>query len=158
MDGAILAARVDDIEYIKFRGTVRYSHCAGLEAHIDSLFDVKDFSEVVIDLENADILDSTALGLLARIAIELRKYSERLPVIFVKKGELFNILKRVCFDQVFNIFVDDFSPLKGEYRELENTPQNEQQILKRVIEAHRSLASIDDQNEKFYKDITSALK
>ncbi len=157
MDGSIFAARIDDIEYIKFFGTVRYSHCGGLESHIDSLFENKDFDEVVIDLEDAEILDSTALGLVARIAIELKKYSEHKPVIFLSRGELSNILRRVCFDQVFNIIVDHNNPEHGELRELTSQPQNEERVLERVVSAHKHLAKIDKGNEALYRDITGAL-
>ncbi|WP_196138458.1 STAS domain-containing protein [Aliikangiella sp. G2MR2-5] len=159
MDGAIYSSRVDDIEYIKFCGTVRYSHCSGLEAHIDKIFGENEFAEIVIDLKEADILDSTALGLMARIAIEFKKRSELQPVVFVRKGELYNILKRVCFDQVFRLICDEPGVDSADnYQELESVSQDEQQVLNRVIEAHRYLAQIDASNEKLFEDITQALK
>ncbi len=158
MDGAIYAARVDDIEYIKFFGTVRYSHCAGFESHIDEIFKKQDFEEIVVDLDQAEILDSTALGLLARVAIELKKNSPMPPVIFVKKGELLNILKRVCFDQVFKIISDDKLDNNGEYEELVSAQQDEKQTLERVIKAHEYLAEVDQKNEKLLKDITRSIK
>lgn len=158
MDGAIYAARVDNIEYVKFYGTVRYSHCAGLESHIDSIFASNDFEEIVVDLDQAEILDSTALGLLARIAIELKKNSELQPVIFVKKGELLNILKRVCFDQVFNIISDDKLKNEDQYEELVSGPEDEKKVLQRVIKAHEYLAEVDQKNEALLKDITKVIK
>jgi anti-anti-sigma regulatory factor len=158
MDGAILTARAENIEYIKFLGTVRYSHCAGLEAHINQLFEHDNFDEIVIDLEQAEILDSTALGLLARVAIELEKSSSLKPVIFLKRGELANILKRVCFDQVFSIVLDGDIKVSRDFKELPAQSQSEKQILQRVIDAHRDLAKLDKQNEKLYQDITGALR
>ena len=158
MDGVIYSARVGEIEYIKFCGTVRYSHCGGLESHIDQLFDKADFEEVVVDLEEAEILDSTALGLLARVAIELKKITEIQPVVFVKKGELSNILKRVCFDQVFNIISDAKIDTLDDYSELKDVAQDEQEVLRRVIDAHKYLAKVDASNEDMFKDITQALK
>jgi len=157
MDGSIFAARNDDIEYIKFVGTVRYSHCAGLESHIDRLFDKNDFDEIVIDLEEADILDSTALGLLARIAIELKKKSTLRPVIFLRQGELNKVLKRVCFDQVFTILLDTEQQKQSGFKKLANLSQSEDEILQRVIEAHHNLAKIDKKNQAMYQEITAAL-
>ena len=151
MKGAILTTRAENIEYIKFVGTVRYSHCAGLESHINQLFDENNFDEVVIDLEEAEILDSTALGLLARVAIEQKKSSSLKPVIFLKQGELSNVLKRVCFDQVFTIILNDNIKFSGEFKELPIQSQSEKQILQRVIDAHRDLAKLDKQNEKLLK-------
>lgn len=157
MSGSILAASVDGIEYIKFVGTVRYSHCGGLETHIDKLFANQDVSEVVIDLEKAEILDSTALGLLARVAIEFKKLSDRKPVIFLTEGELTNIIKRVCFDQVFDLVFDREGHSLENMEELVSQPQNEEQVLKRVVEAHRNLARLSKENESLYTDITSAI-
>lgn len=172
MEGFIFAARMGGVEYIKFRGTVRYSHCGGLETHIEQLFKNNSFDEIVIDLEEADILDSTALGLLARVAIELKRHTEKKPSIFVRQGELLNILERVCFDRVFNILLDtclrdtclrdtclrDTSRVEqGELKPLVSFPESEQKILQRVVEAHRHLAELSKENEYLYKDITSAL-
>lgn len=157
MNGAIFSARFSDIEYIKFTGTVRYSHCVGLESHIEQIFHDKDFNEIVIDLEDAEILDSTALGLLARIAIKLKNYTEQKSVIFVHPGELANILERVCFDKVFNIVTDKSYDQQGQLKELVNQPQSEQQVLSRVIEAHKNLVHLSQNSDKFYRDITHIL-
>ena len=157
MAGSILAASVEGIEYLKFKGVVRYSHCGGLEAYIDQLFDSEGLDAVVIDLEEAEILDSTALGLLARIAIEYKKISAAMPVIFLKRGELDKIIKRVCFDQVFHMVYDDLDIQATEFKELVDQDQNEEQVLQRVLQAHRHLATISRDNESLYRDITLAL-
>ena len=156
-DGMILTARVDNIEHIKFTGVVRYSHCSGLELHIDHLFQDADFTEIIVDLEDAEILDSTALGLLARIAIEHRKISTNKPVIFVHTGELSQILSRVCFDQVFSILVSNSDRQDAKFVELRALPQDENQVLESVIKAHRSLASLNEQNQGLFRDITGSI-
>jgi anti-anti-sigma regulatory factor len=158
MDGAILTTRDGSTEYIKFIGTVRYSHCAGLESHINQLFNKNDFNNIVVDLEQAEILDSTALGLLARVAIELEKSAGLRPVIFLKRGELSNVLKRVCFDQVFTIILDDNIKSSIDFKELPTQSEGEKQVLQRVVDAHRNLAKLDKKNEQLYQDITDALQ
>lgn len=157
MEGSILATSVNDIEYIKFIGTIRYSHCGGLESHIEYLFDGHDYKQIVIDLEEADILDSTALGLLAKIAIQLKNTTKVSPIIFLKTGELANIIKRVCFDQVFQlIFNGELQPFEA-LEELVSNEQDEKQVLQRVIDAHESLAILSEKNRQLYKDITCSL-
>jgi anti-anti-sigma regulatory factor len=175
MEGAIFAIRSNRIEHFKFSGTVRYSHCAGLESYIDKIFSQQKtnsneigFDEVIIDLEEAEILDSTALGLLAKIAIEFKPYSEQKPVIFLRSGELASVLKRVCFDQVFAMVLDkkpvnnlSFSPLVTPELEASETGSNnlsESKTLARVLEAHRCLAELDQKNQSLYQDITAAFK
>ena len=157
MNGTILAASVDGNEYLKFKGAVRYSHCAGLEAYIDELFARENIKLIIIDLEEAEILDSTALGLLARIAIEYRRISDKKPTIFLKNSELKNIIKRVCFDQVFELIYDRGQKLNQEFLELSKEQQDEEQVLKRVLDAHKNLAQLDAENESLYRDITKVL-
>ncbi len=157
MQGTILSARVDSVEYIRFVGIIRYSHCAGLEAHIDRMFSNPSFSEVAIDLEQAQMLDSTALGLLARISIEFTKISSKKPVIFLQKGELAHILKRVCFDQVFSIIAKNNNPENLQFVELTPIQKNEEEVLACVVAAHRCLAEISEDNKRYFTDITKAL-
>ncbi|PHS19594.1 MAG: hypothetical protein COA86_04025 [Kangiella sp.] len=164
MKGRILTARLDDIEYINFIGVVRYSDCSGLEAYINQLFQSpKGVSEIAINLENADMLDSTALGLLARISIEFKKATDKQPVIFVKKGELAHILRRVCFDQVFRIVTSKQNKSDLEtsqnlnFIELASVQVDENKVLESVLLAHKNLADISKDNEHYYTDISKVL-
>ena len=157
MEGNIKYARVDGVEYIRFTGVIRYSRCAGLESYIDKTFETPDFSDIAIDLENAQMLDSTALGLLAKIAIEFKAISDSKPVIFIRGGELAHILKRVCFDQVFNIVSDTNTTDNMNFVEIDSVPTSEEGVLKCVIDAHRHLAEVSEQNSHYFTDITKAL-
>ncbi len=163
-DGLIQVANLDATEYIRFYGIVRYSHCSGLELHIDQLFKNQTFEHIVIDLTHADILDSTALGLMAKIAIELRKLKREQAVIIVGDGELKNILKRVCFDQVFLILGQQEAvennnkntnqANKQKYRALSQLPLGEEKLLETVIKAHKNLSQLSHKNENLFRDIT----
>ncbi|PCI73530.1 MAG: hypothetical protein COB38_00240 [Gammaproteobacteria bacterium] len=164
MKGRILTARLDDVEYINFIGVVRYSDCSGLEAYINQLFQSpKGVNEIAINLENADMLDSTALGLLARISIEFKKATDKQPVIFVKKGELAHILRRVCFDQVFRIVTSQQNKSDLEttqnlnFIELASVHVDENKVLESVLLAHKNLADISKDNLHFYTDISKVL-
>ncbi len=157
MSARILSARVDSIEYVRFVGIIRYSQCAGLEAHIEKLFKMPTFSEIAIDLEQAEMLDSTALGLLARISIEYKKISDKKPIIFLHRGELAHILKRVCFDQVFNIIANSKEGNKMDFVELASVSKNEEEILECVLKAHKNLAEISESNRHYFTDITRAI-
>ena len=158
MEGAIYSSTVGSIEYIRFVGVIRYSQCAGLESYINQMFKNPMFSGLAIDLEQAEMLDSTALGLLAKLSIEFKKISTDKPTIFIQTGELAHILKRVCFDQVFNIVSKPKESNGIDYVELASVSQDEKQVLKSVVEAHRNLAQISDANKSYFTDITKAIK
>jgi len=157
MKGAIFTARVDSVVYFRFTGVIRYSQCGGLESFINQLFSKADFTDVAVDLEMAEMLDSTALGLLARISIEYKKISDKKAVIFIHNGELANILKRVCFDRVFNIISKPKSELDMDFVELSSISESDEQTLDCVIEAHKNLASLSSDNAHYFTDITRAV-
>lgn len=157
MKGAIYSARVDSIVYLRFVGVIRYTQCAGLEKFIDKLFSNIDFDHIAIDLEPAEMLDSTALGLLAKLSIEMKKISDKKPVIFLHTGELAHILKRVCFDQVFDIIAKPKNELDMNFVELSSVSKTEEQLLECVVDAHKSLADLSCENEHYFTDITRAV-
>lgn len=157
MQGTIFSARMNTIEYIKFVGIIRYTQCTGLEAHIEKLFKSPSFTEVVIDLDDAEMLDSTALGLLARISIEYKKISDNKPILFLESGELAQILKRVCFDQVFNIIAKGETKEELSFVEVTSISKSEEEVLDYVIEAHKNLANISEKNQHYFTDITNSL-
>jgi anti-anti-sigma regulatory factor len=158
MSGAIYSASIGGVEYLRFVGIIRYTQCAGLESYINHIFKSPEFAALAINLEQAEMLDSTALGLLARLSIEFKKISPEKPTILIQQGELAHILKRVCFDQVFNIVSKANYDTSIDYIELAPVNQNENQILNSVIEAHKSLAQISERNQSYFTDITKALK
>ncbi|MDQ7050309.1 MAG: hypothetical protein Q9M92_12555 [Enterobacterales bacterium] len=156
MSGNILTARVDSLEYIRFLGVIRYSQCGGLECYIDKLFSKKEEFDIAIDLEQAEMLDSTALGLLARLSIEFKNSTNKKPTIFIRHGELAHVLKRVCFDQVFNIISKPKDENDLDFVELADVSKSEEEVLEFVIDAHKSLAEISDANHHYFTDITQA--
>ncbi len=93
-----------NFEYFRLEGVIRYSHSAGFEKYLSNCFQEQCPNIICIDLFDAEILDSTALGLLAKIANEMKKNNCDKPFILINNSELYEILKRVCFDQVFDIF------------------------------------------------------
>ncbi len=156
MSGSILTARVDSLEYIRFLGVVRYSQCGGLEGYINKIFAQNEDFDIAIDLEQAEMLDSTALGLLARLSIEYKNRSQKKPTIFIHQGELAHVLKRVCFDQVFNIISKPKDENDLDFVELVDVSKSEEEVLACVISAHKSLAEISDANHHYFTDITQA--
>jgi len=158
MNGAIYSTKVGSVVYLRFTGVIRYSQCAGLEIYINQLFRDSNFTDIAIDLEKAEMLDSTALGLLARISIEYKEMSNKKPVIFLHNGELAQILKRVCFDQVFNIVSKPKNEFDMSFVELSPIPTSEEETLECVLKAHKDLAELSNDNAHFFTDITQAIR
>ena len=65
----ILQAEKQGIYVLKFIGEIRLNLCSTLDNLVESITQDPEFKTVVIDLTETEIIDSTTLGLLAKIAM-----------------------------------------------------------------------------------------
>jgi len=68
--GEIKVAAHDGVYVIKMEGDVRLTLCLSFDDFIEKMFDAPDFCSVVFDLSDAQAIDSTTLGLMAKISIK----------------------------------------------------------------------------------------
>ena len=67
-DGQVLAASDGGAYVLRFVGDVRLTLCASIEDYIEQMLDDPQFSSVWVDLCDAEGIDSTTLGQLAKLA------------------------------------------------------------------------------------------
>ena len=66
MEGRILAAHHHGAYALKFVGDVRVNLCNSIDDYLDHMFEDPEFQSVLVDLCEAEGVDSTTLGLLAK--------------------------------------------------------------------------------------------
>ena len=71
--GRIQFAEQDGTFVLKFVGEVRLTLCSALDATIEKIFTAMNFNAIVIDLTETRSIDSTTLGLLAKLS---RRFGE----------------------------------------------------------------------------------
>ncbi|CAM5579271.1 hypothetical protein SSTU70S_03456 [Stutzerimonas stutzeri] len=79
--GKIQFAEMDGTFVLKFIGEIRLTLCSALDATIDRIFSALNFSTIVIDLTESRSIDSTTLGLLAKLSILSRQKVGMLPTL-----------------------------------------------------------------------------
>ena len=83
--GKYLYGVYDTTCYLKMVGDMKYTECAVLDDFLDEMLEEKTCNEVIIDLSDADWLDSTNLGLLAKISRYSLKNNKKKPLLFSTK-------------------------------------------------------------------------
>ena len=68
--GRIQFAEMDGTFVLKFIGEIRLTLCSALDATIEKIFSSLNFSSIVIDLTESRSIDSTTLGLLAKLGAD----------------------------------------------------------------------------------------
>jgi anti-anti-sigma factor len=145
------------IHCLKFVGQIRYTIGASLDKFIRSLFDGPKPNGFMVDLRETEMIDSTNLGLLARIA-NLMKQRGAPKVTLVSTNEDINtLLFSIGFDEVFDI-VDELGHAMTDSRELGLQDNTGPDMARTVLDAHRTLISIGDDNKARFQDVVELLE
>ena len=145
----------DGTYVLKFNGDIRVGLCGSLEAICQRMLDASDFRGVIVDLAETLAIDSTALGCLARLSLAVQRLQEKIPTLICRSQDVERVLLNMGFDDVFAIVAEanvrDF--------ELVNIPEVvERETRERVIEAHKVLMSLNDNNHSAFKNLVEALE
>jgi anti-anti-sigma factor len=154
--GKILYAEHDGAFILKLEGDVRLNLCTTLDSFINTMFTRPDFMSVLIDLSDAEGLDSTTLGLLAKLSIEAQQRFRFRPVIFCENSDIIRLLDSMGFSDVFDIQNQQIDAIP-DLGELPLRTSSEELVKQKVIEAHRILAGLSADNKLKFKELLEAL-
>ena len=155
--GRIQFAEQDGTFVLKFVGEVRLTLCSDLDDTIERTFTSLNFSDIVVDLTETRSIDSTTLGLLAKLSIISRQKIGILPTVVTTQEDITRLLQSMGFDQVFNL-VDSPIPCTGFLTELPLQDRTEEMVRVKVLEAHRVLMGLNESNREAFHDLVRALE
>ncbi len=162
--GKILYAEDKGIHVLKFIGEVRLTLGPAIASFLSHLRAAKNFKSVVIDLSETQCIDSTALGLLARIAICTRDSFGAIPSIISPREDITRTLKSMAMEEVCLILKESAYPdnyMPPQITELSPAPRemlSEDALREQVLEAHKTLMNLNQKNRDKFKDLVSALE
>ncbi len=155
--GRILVANGDGTYLLKFVGDVRLSLGAAFDEFLDRLFDSDSLRSVLVDLSAAEGIDSTSLGVLARLSIQSKECLGVVPTLVSTRSDITRLLTTMGFDDVFHIVTE---PLRDERQlgELPKTELSSAELRQRVLAAHRTLMAMNDDNHERFQDLVATLE
>jgi anti-anti-sigma regulatory factor len=162
IDGKIKVA-VDQGRYIlAFEDDVRVMLCASLDQCIERMFADSAFASVSIDLTQATGIDSTTLGLLAKLALRAELDYEMQPLLFSSNKDINYALSSMGLDDVFSIQhcepdIESCHHLLEELECDEDDEVDEDMMRKHVIEAHQALMDLNQNNRLKFQDLMDLL-
>jgi|SRR5690606_30937942 len=155
--GRIQFAEQNGTFVLKFIGEVRLTLCSVLDSTIEHIFSAANFNVIVIDLTETNSIDSTTLGLLAKLSILSRQKVGLLPTLVTVHPDIARLLHSMGFDQVFNI-VNRPLPCPDCLADLPSQDQSEEVVKAKVLEAHQILMSLNESNREAFHDLVNALE
>ena len=155
--GQILVADHQGVYVIRMLGDVRLTFCVSFDQFIDSMFSDSEFSSVIFDLSDAEAIDSTTLGLMAKISILSQEHFQIMPIVLATNPSIQRILQTMGFADIFTIVDKLDAPVLAE-RELHCGGADEQAVKARVLEAHKILMSMNEKNADAFRDLVNMLQ
>lgn len=149
----------DHTYIIKLKGEVRYTKCPDLDKFITFIFGKNTIENIIIDLRNAEYLDSTCLGLLAKMANYLLNKKNQQPTIVSNKNKINRILKGVGFNKVFHIIkrypknIDEIDKIS-----IDDKDQLDTDMGQMIMDAHEALFELNKKNKETFKDVVKIFK
>jgi anti-anti-sigma factor len=155
--GKILVADHGGSYIIKLIGDVRLTLCTALDDFYEEMFGAADFASVMVDLSEAENIDSTTLGMLAKLALKAKERYQFVPVILSTNPDINRVLESMSFDRVFRI---RHEPLEDESDliELPQVADSEEKVRDRVLEAHRILMGLSNTNHAKFRELVGLLE
>jgi anti-anti-sigma factor len=156
-DGKILAASKNGAYVIRLTGDVRLTLCTTIDEYFHKMYEDPNFASVWVDLCEAEGIDSTTLGLLAKLAIEAKEKFGFTPAIYSCNTGINRLLKSMGFQRLFDLH-EEMCATAEFGSEIPMVPGTEQAVREKVVEAHRVLMDLSDDNKARFKDLMAALE
>jgi len=155
--GRILVGDHNGIYVLKFTGDVRVNLCATVDSFLRTLLNRDDFRAVIVDLTATEGIDSTSLGLLARLSLETQRRFGFIPTLVSTRPDITRLLDTMGFEDVFHI-VEEPLVSAGQLGELPELETDEEDVRQRVLDAHKVLMGLNDRNRENFQDLVTALE
>lgn len=158
MDCRFLFNKNEKYLTVKLIGDVKYSYSNNFSNFIDHVFDNIENQDIIIDLTETKYIDSTNLGLLAKIARLQRKANNKKVTIICDQVNINDILESMGFDMVF-ILVKSCDCNKDSFQEVEDIKNlDDRETATLMLDAHKELADVNDKNRQTFKDVITYLE
>lgn len=161
---------------LKLSGDVRVMFCTAIDALLDTMLSDENLTGVLIDLTAVSNIDSTSLGMLAKIAVKIQQKLNTRPIIVSDNPDINRILTTMGFKKVFYllnrvpIFVEnnisagkpdtkiDKLALQDMLKDIPQVNSTQQEICAKVLEAHRILMDLNAANKETFKAVVDELE
>ncbi|WP_193165093.1 STAS domain-containing protein [Microbulbifer hainanensis] len=155
--GQIMVGAHEGVYVIKLVGDVRLNLCTSFDDFIDNMFAHDDFTDVVFDLHGAEGVDSTTLGLMAKIAIRALDRGCQKPLALSADKGIRHLLDAMGFDALIEVS-DERRDFATETKPLKCKTPDECAAREKVLEAHRVLMSMNEHNAETFRDLVHTLE
>ena len=152
--GRVLYAVHDGHWVFRFEGSFRYTMAHPLDAFLEEVFAKATPASVVADLRDTVAIDSTGIGLLAKIARIAQRLDAPRPTLFCADEEVTEVLESVCMDKVFTIVSGELHA--SALHPLPARMASEAEVARMIEESHKLLSDLSENNRARFEGVVEA--
>jgi anti-anti-sigma factor len=157
--GEIRVANREGVYVIKMIGDVRLTLSLAFDKFIKRMFEAAEFRLVIFDLSDAIAIDSTTLGLMAKISLTGHREYGVNPLTITPNPNITRLLETMGFNELLQIV--ESSDIQCEHFEVlgaEDDADLESHYREKVLEAHRALIEMSNDNSETFKELIQSLE
>lgn len=161
MDGRVLVAEHNGAYVLKLVGDVRLTLSSTIDQCVERMFASTTCQSVVIDLTETEGLDSTTLGMLAKMALFVRKQLHLRPIAVSDNDSIIRLLNSMGFEQIMDIqrtqAVSAMAEGELHATAIDEAALDEKQAKEKVLQAHQVLMTLNQKNKEMFKELVESL-
>ncbi|MBN2657536.1 MAG: STAS domain-containing protein [Spirochaetales bacterium] len=156
-EGKYQFAECETFYLIKMSGNLKYTGSGGFDTFVENIFSRIDNKSVVIDLTESLYLDSTNLGILAKIADTMLSKFEKKTTIISSNPDITTLLTNIGFDDFFTI-LDESPVTETALSDISEMVTGDRGLALMMLEAHKALMELNDKNKSVFSSVVSLLQ
>jgi anti-anti-sigma factor len=143
---------------LKLTGTIRHPLSQRLSQAARRIFEGADLRQIVVDLQEAYFIDSTCLGLLAQVALRSLELGLEPPILVSTQPEVTRVVRTTGLDRAFVLMDNPAEPATAMTSAEDLAEVSRRPDLKTVLEAHRTLCSLNEKNKHMFQSVVDVLE
>ncbi|MEW5742012.1 MAG: STAS domain-containing protein [Myxococcota bacterium] len=142
---------------VVLRGPVRYPQARALRRFVDEVVLPSGCDTLFLDISSVDAIDSTGMGLLARVGRAMVEGHGRRAILVGPTRDVAPCLRAAAFDSLFHL-ADSFPyDPQVELHDVPLSPEPGPPLARVMLDAHQTLAEVAERNRAAFADVISAL-
>jgi anti-anti-sigma factor len=156
-ENKILYSEHDGVHFLRFHGDILHTLAPALDSFLKHLTEAPDSHSYLLDLTETQSIDSTMLGLLARVAKLAKEQGAPPPTLVCPNEDIIDLLMGIGFDEVFSLVACD-GALLGDGQEIAHAEADDQALTQTMLEAHQELIALKEDNRLLFEDVIELLQ
>ncbi len=154
--GRIEYAVLQGTHVFKLVGEVRAMTCSSLDHLLDKITQDQTLTGALVDLTDTTFVDSTTLGVLAKLGLHLRTQRGIQPIMLSTNPDITTLTNSMGLGQVF-VMLNCKTAASCTLTLPEEQPEAHA-MLETVLEAHQTLMNLNDNNKAMFQPLVRQLE